>query len=477
MSVITGREPASLFHFFEEISAIPRMSYHEEAIADYLVAFANARGLDCYRDAYHNVLIRMPATVGYEDHAPVLLQGHTDMVCEKNGGVEHDFFHDPLKLYLDGDLLRAEGTTLGADDGIAVAIMLAVLDGTLEKHPPVECLFTASEEVGLDGAKNFDYQKITARKMINLDSESLGVITAGCAGGIRSELLMPVSTIPFEGEALRVTVKGLAGGHSGENIHEGRANANKLMGRLLATVSSCNARIISVNGGSKDNAIPRECEAVISVLDRDEAETLLVEEAAKIANELVALDRQFSVTVEDTEPEAVMMDQHSTDRVVALLCSVPIGVFEMNRSIKGLVEYSRNLGVVETKSDAVRLVFSSRSAMESRLDASIRELDAVARVVDAKTKHYARYPGWEFSEQSELRNKYSEAYRAVTGKDVVVKVIHAGLECGIIYASVSGMDIISIAPNLQNLHSPDEALDLASTELFWKTFAKLMENL
>ena len=477
MKLITGREPASLFLFFEEISAIPRMSYHEEAIADYLVAFAKARGLDHYRDTYQNVFIRMPATRGYEDHAPILLQGHTDMVCEKNGEVEHDFLKDPLKLYLDGDLLRAEGTTLGADDGIAVAIMLAVLDGALENHPPVECLFTASEEVGLDGAKNFDYSKITARKMINIDSESLGVITAGCAGGIRSELQLPITAVPFEGAALRVVIKGLAGGHSGENIHEGRANANKLMGRLLGTLSDACVGIVSVNGGSKDNAIPRECEAVIAVRDRDEAENRLTEEAVRIANELISLDRQFSVIVEDAETEAVMMDPITTERVIGLLCGVPNGVFEMNRSIQGLVEYSRNLGVVETAADSIRFVFASRSAMESRLDASIRELDALARVIHAKTSHYARYPGWEFSEKSELRDKYRDAYRAVTGKDVVVKVIHAGLECGLIYANLPGMDIISIAPNLQNLHSPDEALDLASTEIFWKTLINLIENL
>ena len=476
MQLITGREPASLFRFFEEISAIPRMSYHEEAIADYLVAFAETRGLYCYRDEYQNVLIRKPATSGYEDHAPVLLQGHTDMVCEKNGGVQHDFLRDPLKLFLDGDLLRAEGTTLGADDGIAVAVMLAALDGALEKHPPIECLFTASEEVGLDGAKNFDYGRILARKMINIDSESLGVITAGCAGGVRSEVKMPVVKKAFDGKAIRVVVKGLAGGHSGENIHEGRANANKLMGRLLETVAdTCNG-IVSINGGSKDNAIPRECEAVIAVSDVDTVKTRLAEEAGKIARELVALDRQFALVVEDTEAD-MMMDSVFTERIIGLLCGVPNGVFEMNQNISGLVEYSRNLGVVETESDLIRFVFASRSAMESRLDASIRELDAIARVIGAQTSHYARYPGWEFSKESELREKYGAAYRAVTGKDVIVKVIHAGLECGLIYASLTGMDIISIAPNLQNLHSPDEALDLASTEIFWKTFARLMETL
>lgn len=478
MGLIQGREPKALFQYFEEISAIPRMSYREAEIADYLETFAKKRGLACYRDPHHNVLIRMPATVGYEDHAPVLLQGHSDMVCEKNADVEHDFLHDPLDLYLDGDHLRARGTTLGADDGIAMAIMLAVLDGALSEHPTVECLFTSAEEVGLDGAKTFDYSLIKARRMINLDSESLGVITAGCAGGIRSEICLPFYGIPFSGWALRVSVKGLAGGHSGENIHEGRANANKIMGRLLATLNrEHGVTVANVNGGSKDNAIPRECTALISVCDREEAETILTDTAIAIARELVPLDRQFTVTVEDAETEAFMLSKPDSNRVVALLCGTPNGVFEMNRSIEGLVEYSRNLGVVSTEADHVKFIFASRSAMESRLDASITELDALALAFGGTAKHYARYPGWEFAQQSPLRDAYCKAYKEVTGKDAVIKVIHAGLECGIIYANVPSLDVISIAPNLGNLHSPDEYLDLSSVEVFWKTFEKIMKDL
>lgn len=478
MGVIQGYEPASFFRFFEEISAIPRMSYHEEKIADYLVAFAKERGLFCYRDKYHNVLIRKDATVGYEDRAPVLFQGHTDMVCEKNGDVVHDFLNEPLDLYVDGNYLRARGTTLGADDGVAVATMLAILDGAMEAHPLVECLFTASEEVGLDGATNFDYSKISSRRMINIDSERLGEITAGCAGGIRSELELPTKPVSFAGSALRLTVKGLAGGHSGENIHEGRANANKLMGRFLAVAAEkCDAHVVSVEGGSKENAIPRECTALIAVADRDVAEEILTILAEQIARELIPLDRSFTFVCEDAEAEAFMLDRRESDCVIALLCGVANGVFEMNRNIKGLVEFSRNLGIVETSFGLVRFVFNSRSAMESRIDASVAELDALARVYGAKTRHYARYPGWEFAEKSALRDTYSTAYQNVTGEEIKVKIIHAGLECGFIYANVPGMDIISIAPNLQNLHSPDEALDLPSVEVFWNTLVELMKLL
>ena len=476
--VIQGRDPASFFRFFEEISAIPRPSYHESDVADYLEAFAKARGLYCYRDDLNNVFIKKPATPGQEHRVPILFQGHTDMVCEKNNGVEHDFLKDPLKLWVDGDLLRAKGTTLGADNGVAVALMLAILDGALAEHPALECLFTTAEEVGLNGAHGFDYSRITARRMVNVDSESLGTITCGCAGGIRTDMRIAISTEPFAGECVRVAISGLMGGHSGENIHCGRGNANKLMGRLLANLlHECDARLINIEGGSKDNAIPRECVAVLAVPNFDKASELLSAEAALIAQELVEEDRSFCVTVEDAEAEPFMMTKDATSRVVAVLAAAPNGVFEMNRNISGLVEYSRNLGVVRTEGDAVELVFASRSALESRLDASTRELDALARVVAATTRHYSRYPGWEFAPKSELREAYVKAYRDVTGEDAIVNVIHAGLECGIIYSHIPDMDITSIAPTLHDLHSPDESLELPTVEIFWKTIVRLVEIL
>ena len=277
--IIQGRKPERFFRYFEEISAIPRESYHEEKIADYLVNFAKERNLEWYRDDTNNVFIKAPATAGMENKAPVLLQGHTDMVCEKNSGVEHDFSKDPLKLYLDGDLLRARGTTLGADDGCAVAMMLTLLDGELAAHPPIECLFTAAEETGMDGAKNFDYSLISARRMINLDIDSLGNIFCGCAGGVRSDLTLAYTGVDFAGDALSVKLTGLVGGHSGSDINKGRANANKLMGRLLASLlSKTDARLVSVNGGSKENAIPRECEAIVAVSDAE----LAMEQLSKL---------------------------------------------------------------------------------------------------------------------------------------------------------------------------------------------------
>ena len=476
--IVTGRKPASLFRFFEEISAVPRPSYHEEKIADYLVDFAKARGLEYYRDSLHNVLIKAPASAGCEDLPPLMFQGHTDMVCEKNANVEHDFLKDPLNLYLDGaGFLRAKGTTLGADNGIAVAAMLALLDGEVDTHPAYECLFTASEEVGLDGATGFDYRHVSARHMINMDSERVGVVTCGCAGGIRTDLSLAVHPEPFVGAALHVSLGGLMGGHSGENINCGRTNANKLMGRILAALlSTCDARVVWVKGGSKDNAIPRESEVLLAVADPEVASDAICKAAAEIAAELSADDKSFSVSCEDAEAEAVMLSREDTARVVAVLASVPNGVFEMNHNAKGMVEFSRNLGVVRTENDTVSFVFASRSAMDSRLDASTRELDALANAIGAKTKHYNRYPGWNFAPISSVRERYLAAYREVTGEAAIVNVIHAGLECGIISANLPDMDIISIGPTMYDIHSPDESLDLDSVELFWKTVERLIFN-
>ena len=475
--LIQNRKPASIFRFFEEICAIPHPSYHEEKIADYLCAFAAERGLEYYRDSLHNVLIKKPATPDRADAAPILFQGHTDMVCVKTADSAIDFMKDGLSLYLDGDFLRAKGTTLGADDGIAVATMLALLDGELSSHPALECLFTSAEEVGLDGAEGFDYSKITARKMINMDSEDLGIITAGCAGGLRSTLTKKCESIPFAGECLTVSLQGLFGGHSGVDICSGRANANKLMGRLLAKWQKAEgeAHLISLNGGSKDNAIPSICEAVIATTDAQKTEALINQASAEIAAELVKDDNGFFVTVTPTKAPETMFSATDSAQLIAILATVDNGVKEMNYNIKNLPEWSRNLGVITTTGNEVEFVFASRSAIESRLDASIDELDALGRITGCVTKHYSRYPGWDYAPISPLRDLYVRAYREVTGKDAVVDVIHAGLECGIISSKLPGLDVISVGPDMRDVHSPDERLSLTSVEVFWQTIEKLVE--
>lgn len=477
--LIQNRKPASVFRFFEDLCAIPHPSYHEEKIADYLCAFAADRGLACYRDNLHNVLIKKPATSDRVGAAPILFQGHTDMVCVNTPDRKIDFMKDGLELYLDGDFLRAKGTTLGADDGIAVAIMLALLDGALSSHPALECLFTSAEEVGLDGAEGFDYSHISARKMINMDSEDLGIITAGCAGGLRSTLTKTCARVPVTGECLKVSLQGLFGGHSGVDICSGRANANKLMGRLLAKWQKAEGEVhlVSLDGGSKDNAIPSICEAVIVTADAEKTTALIEQTAAEIAAELAGDDKGFFVTVTPTEAPEGMFSATDTAQLIAILATVDNGVKEMNYNIKSLPEWSRNLGVITTTGDEIEFVFSSRSAIESRLDASIDELDTLARITGCVTKHYSRYPGWDYAPVSPLRDLYARAYREVTGKDAIVDVIHAGLECGIIASKLPGLDVISVGPDMRDVHTPDERLNLASVEIFWQTIEKLVEML
>ncbi len=475
--IIKGRKPESFFGFFEEISAIPRESYHEEKIADYLVNFAKARGLEYYRDEANNVLIKKPATKGQEHRPPILFQGHTDMVCEKDSDVKHDFLNDPLELYVDGNLLRARGTTLGADDGVAVAMMLSLLDGMVAEHPALECLFSATEEVGMVGALQFDFSRIKARTLINMDAGDEKYPLISCSGAFRTKMTLPVTTEPMTMQGLRVRVSGLIGGHSGAAINKGRANANKLMGRLLAVLTpTCDARIVSVDGGSKSNAIPRECEAVLAVPDFGEASAVLKNCAAEIATELVPEDRDFTVTVEPAAP-ARMMSREDTARVCGVLACLATGVFSMCRDLPYLVEYSRNFAVVATDTDAVTFTVSTRSARNSKLDASAGELDAFAAMIGAKVDHYDRYPGWEYDPNSKVREVYCRAYRETTGEEATPVGVHAGIECGVIRSAIPDMDAIAISPNHANGHSPSEQLDLDSCERMCRIVARMIEIL
>ena len=477
--VISGYEPVKLFRFFEDISRIPRGSGNEKGIADFLVAFAEERGIECYRDAIHNVYYKIPATKGREAEPSVLLQGHTDMVCEKNNDTVHNFLTDPLSLYVDErGQLRARGTTLGGDDGVAVVVMMAAADGMIPSHPTLECLFTVSEEVGLEGANGFDYSRISSRILLNMDSEEEDCVIVGCAGGVRSDLLLPIGRetdgAGFD-RAIEIRVKGLKGGHSGEDINKGRANANKLVGRLLSVASGvAELRLASIVGGSKDNAIPRECTAVValSAADADKVAAALRAEGAKIAESLCADDRGFVLELIEKPEVNGLFDKKMTDGLVKLLFEVPNGVLKMIDGTNA-VEWSRSLGVIETKEDIVRVVFSSRSAIESELDASVDELNARAEAIGATVHHHGRYPGWEYNPNSAIRERYLALCEKM-GMPTNVRVIHAGLECGVIASNLPGLDAISFGPNMADIHSPEEALDLASTARFWQKLVMLL---
>ena len=470
---------SGLMKYFEEISGIPRASYHEEKIADYLCEFARARDLECYRDAANNVLINSPATAGRENEPALLLQGHTDMVCEKNEGVVHDFDNDGLKLYEEDGWIRARGTTLGADDGVAVAVMLYVLDGGVSSHAAIQCLFTASEEVGLDGAKSFDYSKIFARRMINMDGADETLILAGCAGGMRSEVSFDVKSEEMSAKYVaRITVRGLYGGHSGEDIDKGRANANILMGRVLYSLSkSLELGLIEIHGGTKDNAIPRECVAVVAVEDFNALKALTDELSVSMRDGLCADDAGFELCTECVAENvsAIALDKELATRIVMIMHTVKNGIFEMNHDVRGLVEWSRNLGIVKCDKDGAELVFSSRSSFESRIDASAEELDDLAHAFGATTRHYNRYPGWSYAPVSKIREDYVRAFETLFGYKPAITTIHAGLECGFISEAVPDMDIICSGPLTLDLHSPDERLNKASFERFFTVIKAILE--
>ncbi len=466
-----------LMDYFEKISSIPRASYKEEKIADYLCNFAAERGLEYYRDAASNVLINLPASAGREHCAPLLLQGHTDMVCEKNAGVEHDFDRDALELHEENGFIRARGTTLGADDGIAVAVMLYVLDGGVGEHGAVQCLFTASEEVGLDGAKSFDYSKIFARRMINMDSPEERVVIAGCAGGQRTSMTFDSTPRRCTGEVLRLTLGGLYGGHSGEDINRGRANANKLMGRLLYELLADGTYLVSVSGGSKDNAIPRECTAVLLTADAEALKEKCERLERSLKTGLSKSDEAFFLRLDFEGKKTLDCPEQSTaEAVMFIMHAVDNGIFDMNHNVEGLVEWSRNLGVVFCDAYGAELVFSTRSSYPERLDLSEAELDHYARVFHANIRHYNRYPGWSFAPESGIRDEYIRAFKELIGYAPEVTVIHAGLECGFISEAVPDMDIISCGPNVYDLHSPDERMEKASFERFFTVVKSVIEG-
>lgn len=476
MSMIHGYECDRAFQIFEDICRIPHGSGNESGVADYVQRHAERLGLFNTRDSFGNVFIKKPATAGYEDCPAVLLQGHMDMVCEKDDGVAHDFEHDALDIFVRDGLIGARGTSLGGDDGIAVAMMLALLE--TDSHPALECLFTVEEETGLSGAKGFDCSAISAKRMINLDSEDEGTVTVGCAGGVRTEIVFERARVDLQQKrsALRLCIGGLAGGHSGADINSGRSNAIVLMGRLLQrALSEQRIWLCEVNGGGKDNAIARECSAVIICEDAKALRDCINDELEGIRRELCELDGNIYVSISDTDAFSCYR-LNDTRRIIGLISLVRTGVLKQSCQIEGLVEYSRNLGIISTDGDRISVTLSSRSSIEAQLDQSCRELDMLATAHRAEARHYARYPGWEYNSESSLREEYLSVCEDVLGVRPKVAVIHAGLECGIISSKAEGLDIISIGPDMYDIHSPAERLSIASCERIWKVLVTLLSR-
>lgn len=471
MAVLENLEPKKVFYFFEELCQIPHGTFDTKRISDYCVGFAKERGLEVIQDEANNVIIKKGGTKGYEDSEPVILQGHLDMVCEKTPDSAHDFKKDPLELYVEDGFLKAKETSLGGDDGIAIAMAMAILDSDDIPHPPIEAVFTIDEETGMGGANAIDLSVLKGKKLLNIDSEVEGILTAGCAGGIGLVTEIPVQREEKSGVLVTLTISGLQGGHSGIEIHKQRGNAHKMMGRLLNTIGEeTSISLVDIQGGSKDNVIPMKNAAKILVTDSG------ADKAVKIAEQMKAVwDHEFmgdepalSVETEiSAEVNAKALDRESTDKIIQYLLLSPCGVQGYSRKLQGLVESSLNVGIVETEEEDIKVYHMIRSSVESQKEYIFIRLKQLAKMVGATVSVTSQYPAWQYDPNSELREIMVPIYKDLFGKEPEIFSVHCGLECGLFLGKKPDLDCVSIGPNLLDVHSFNEKVDIASVERTW----------
>ncbi len=474
-------EPKNVFYFFEEITKIPHGSKNEKAIADWLADFAFKRGLWFHKDDLHNVIIKKPGTPGYENSPAVIIQAHTDMVCDKNNEILLDFEKDPLVLKIDGDFLKAEGTTLGADNGIAVAMALAILDSDEYAHPPLEVVLTSQEEIGMGGAMALDGSLLSGKYFINADTEEEGYFCTSCAGGQKIDVIMPTEYAEINDERIyrTINIKGLKGGHSGVDIHKERASANRLMGRLLNKLfTRFDIFFGSVNGGSKDNAITREAQAVIALKpsDLEALETFVSQIQEVFANEYRKSESSIMILLQDAK-ETKMFTKAVCEKVLVALLLLPQGILAQSLDIEGLVETSNNIGVVRTKENCITFKNALRSSVATRKEMMAEQIQLVARQLGAELNITGDYPAWEFNPDSKLREIFTKTYVDVYDKEPVIYAVHAGLECGLFAEKIQGLDMVSFGPDVFDAHSPDERLSISSTKRSFEFFLKVLEKM
>lgn len=473
-------EPKEVFKYFYEISQIPRCSKQEQGISDYLVNFAKKRNLEVYRDDMLNVIIKKKATLGYENAPTVILQGHMDMVCEKNKSTIHNFETDPIKLLIDGDTLKADGTTLGADNGIAVAFCLAMLDSNDIPHPPLEIVITSQEEIGLIGASKLDGSKLEGKYLINIDAEDEGILFTSCAGGARANIELPIKweNINEKYVSYDIFISGLKGGHSGIDIDKSRANANKLVGRILNSFDE-SILVNSVNGGLKVNAIPREAMIGVSVLENKISKLLqLIDNWNKIfKNEFKSSDPNIEITIQKSNKDIrKVFSKDTLEKSKILYMLIPYGINTISADIEGLVESSSNLGIVTTKNELIRFENSCRSSVGSIKDDILSKLQILATITNASFHIEGIYPEWEYKKDSFLREKFIKIYKKLYNKKPIITALHAGLECGILGSIIKDADMISFGPNIDNVHTPDEKLGISSTKRTWDYLCEVLKE-
>lgn len=479
--------PEKVFHYFSEISKIPRASKKEKEISDWLVKFAKERKLKVIQDEHYNVIIKKKATEGYEDFSPLILQGHMDMVWEKNKDTEFDFSTQSIELVIDGDFLKANGTTLGADNGIAVAYALAILDSDDIKHPALEVVITTDEEDGMSGVVNLDFDEFDGKTLINLDTEEYGEVYVSSAGGTRTEIkfIFETKKIGNGYTPISIEVKGLSGGHSGAEIHKNLGNSIKILSEVLYHLSKrYEMSLIHIDGGGKVNAIPREAVAEIAVkLDGDSIDEL--KKLAGLAFENILKDFKVSdklpiLAIEKIEEKNLGISLGDTLNIINFLHEVPNGVLEMSKHIEGLVETSINIGFISTEivdgNVKIRIKSLARSMANNPLNRLVEEITDLTRKHDANIKIAASNPSWEYKEDSKIRELIAKSFKEITGNEPVIKAIHAGLECGVFTQNIKGADVVSIGPNIYGAHTPEERMDIKSVGETWEWLLKILEN-
>lgn len=479
MRILDGQKPEGVWKYFEDLCGIPHGSYNEKGVSDYCVAFAREHGLEVYQDDAWNVIIIKEASSGYEDAEPLILQGHLDMVCEKKTDCDIDFKKDGLRLKVDGDHVYAEGTTLGGDDGIAVAYALAILDDDRIAHPRLEVIFTTSEEVGMEGATALDVSMLRGRRMLNLDSEEEGILLAGCAGGCSTAVSLPIQRTAASGIGAVIKVTGLLGGHSGVEIDKGRGNANLLLVRTLAGLKkNVDFQLVSMCGGQKDNAIPRESQAEILIA---ETVTEKVKEYCAWMDEVLkkeygATDAGVTVTLEIQEKqEKPALSEAAMKNVLSLVLALPNGIQSMSGDIEGLVETSLNLGIMNTEEHMLKLRYAVRSSVGTAKDWLTDKLCILAAAFGGSAELQGIYPEWEYRRVSGLRDDMVRIYREMFGTEPKVEAVHAGLECGILSSKIPDLDCVSMGPDIRDVHTTEERMSISSVERMWNYILEILK--
>lgn len=482
---VTILKPTAVFRFFQEISNIPRGSGNEKEISDYLVNFAKEQKLEYVQDEYLNVVIKKNGTAGYENSPTVIIQGHVDMVCEKNNDTIHDFANDPIKLKVDGDFLMAQGTTLGADNGIAVAYGLALLASNDIVHPPVEVIFTTDEETGMGGARGLETSGLKGKMLVNIDSEEEGIFCVSCAGGTRASIKLPINEVETsslnmsEKHGYRISLRGLSGGHSGMDIDKLKANANKLMGRILNRIDGeFDINIASISGGAKDNAIPREADVTIVTNGcESDIKAVLSELNDDFSKEFFTSESKIAIEYEKIDLPKVVFDRITTNSIISVLVLIPNGVQAMSAVNKSLVESSTNLGVIVSKGKFIEFHSAVRSSVSSRKHAICNKIARLALLVGADYESFGDYPAWEYCKNSKLRETFLKVFKSMYGREAEISSIHAGLECGLLSGKMPDVDMISFGPDTFDVHTPDEHISISSVERTWELLKQVLIEL